>query len=61
METPRVFLDTEFTGLTKDTELIGIGLFIDEDNYFYGELNDWNKGKSFEWLIGDEQYYKHAI
>lgn len=50
METPRVFLDTEFTGLVKDTELISLGLYINEDNYFYAEFNDWDKSKSFEWL-----------
>ena len=39
MENKKVFLDTEFTGLTKDTDLISIGLYIDEENYFYGEFN----------------------
>ena len=46
MENKKVFLDTEFTGLTKDTDLISIGLYIDEENYFYGEFNDWDKKKS---------------
>lgn len=53
METPRVFLDTEFTGLVKDTELISLGLYIDEDNYFYAEFNDWDRKKSFEFLETD--------
>ena len=50
MKTPRVFLDTEFTGLVKDTELVSIGLYINQSNYFYAEFNDWDKSKSFEWL-----------
>ena len=50
MENKKVFLDTEFTGLTKDTDLISIGLYIDEENYFYGEFNDWDRRKSFDWL-----------
>ena len=50
MENKKVFLDTEFTGLTKDTDLISIGLYIDEENYFYGEFNDCDLRKSFDWL-----------
>lgn len=38
----KVFFDTEFTGLHKDTTLVSIG-FVSEDNrQFYAELTDFN-------------------
>lgn len=45
-----VFLDTEFTGLHQSTTLISLALYIDEQNYFYAELNDYDPSQVFEWL-----------
>lgn len=35
----KVFFDTEFNGLQKETDLISIGLCVDGDDFFYGEIN----------------------
>lgn len=39
----RVFFDTEFTGLYKDTSLISIGCISEDRQKFYAELTDFNK------------------
>ena len=39
----RVFFDTEFTGLRKDTDLISIGCVSNESNDFYAELTDYDE------------------
>lgn len=41
----KVFFDTEFTGLHKDTTLISIGLIDEYDNYFYAEFNDYDESQ----------------
>ncbi len=46
----QIFLDTEFTGLNQNTTLISIAMFIDDNNYFYAELNDFDKSQIFSWL-----------
>lgn len=38
----KVFLDTEFTGLHKDTQLISIGMISEGGDELYLELNDWD-------------------
>ena len=45
-----LFLDTEFTGLQQKTSLVSIALYDDQDNYFYAELNDFDKSQVFAWL-----------
>jgi len=35
----RIFFDTEFTGLHKDTTLISIGLIAEDGRTFYAEFN----------------------
>lgn len=38
----KIFFDTEFTGLRKDTTLISIGLISEEGFGFYGEFTDYD-------------------
>jgi len=46
----RIFFDTEFTGLHKNTTLISIGLVSDNGEEFYAEFTDYNKHQVDEWL-----------
>lgn len=46
----KIFFDTEFTGLHKDTTLISIGLVAENGVKFYAELNDYNKSQVDEWI-----------
>lgn len=41
----KVFFDTEFTGLHKDTTLISIGLIDEYNNHFYAEFNDYDESQ----------------
>lgn len=46
----KIFFDTEFTGLHKDTTLVSIGLVADEGHTFYAELTDYDKSQVDEWI-----------
>jgi hypothetical protein len=46
----KVFFDTEFTGLHKNTTLISIGMVAEDGNVFYQELNDYDKSQVDDWL-----------
>lgn len=46
----KVFFDTEFTGLHKNTTLVSIGLITERGETFYAELNDYDKGQCDEWI-----------
>lgn len=46
----KLFFDTEFTGLYKDTELISIGLITETGENFYAEIIDYDKSKLDSWL-----------
>lgn len=46
----KVFFDTEFTGLHKDTTLISIGLVTDTGDTFYAELTDYDKSQVNDWI-----------
>lgn len=58
----KIFFDTEFTGLHKNTSLISIGLISEDGKTFYGELKDYDKSQVNEWLqtnvIGNTSYLK---
>ena len=46
----KIFFDTEFTGLHKNTTLISIGL-VDEFGYeFYGEFTDYDESQCDDWI-----------
>lgn len=46
----KIFFDTEFTGLHKNTTLISIGLVSENGKTFYGELTDYDKTQIDDWI-----------
>lgn len=46
----RIFFDTEFTGLHKNTTLISMGFIAENGNTFYAELTDYDKSQIDDWL-----------
>lgn len=46
----KIFFDTEFTGLHKNTTLVSIGLVSDNGNTFYAECNDFDAKQIDEWI-----------
>ncbi|MBK7362752.1 MAG: 3'-5' exoribonuclease [Micavibrio sp.] len=50
MKTTKIFFDTEFSGLHKNTTLISIGLVSECGKSFYGEFTDFDKSQIDEWL-----------
>lgn len=46
----KIFFDTEFTGLHKNTTLVSIGLVTENGETFYAELTDYDKSQVNEWL-----------
>jgi len=46
----RIFFDTEFTGLHKNTTLISIGLVSEKGVEFYAELNDYDREQVDDWI-----------
>ena len=46
----KLFFDTEFTGLHKNTTLISIGIISENDRVFYAELTDYDKSQVDEWI-----------
>lgn len=45
-----IFLDTEFTGLHKDTQLVSIGLISEDGKEFYAEIGGINTEVQDEWI-----------
>ncbi len=46
----KVFLDTEFTGLHQQTNLISIALVAETGEEFYAEFTDYDKGQVNKWI-----------
>ena len=46
----KIFFDTEFTGLHKDTTLISIGCTDENGRSFYAELTDYDRNQCDEWI-----------
>lgn len=46
----KIFFDTEFTGLHKNTTLISIGLIDENGRTFYAEFNDYNRSQVGDWI-----------
>lgn len=46
----RLFFDTEFTGLHKNTTLISIGIIAEDGKTFYAEFDDYDKAQIDDWL-----------
>ena len=61
----KIFFDTEFTGLHKNTELISIGLIAENGNTFYGEITNYDKSQVDNWIqenvINNLKYNGHHI
>ena len=53
----KIFFDTEFTGLHKDTTLISIGLIDENGRTFYGEFSDYDESQCDDWIR--ENVIKH--
>ncbi len=60
----KIFFDTEFTGLHKNTSLISIGLVTENGNTFYVENIDYDKSQVNDWLkehvINNTSYLKDS-
>ncbi len=46
----KIFFDTEFTGLHKNTTLISIGLISEDGRTFYAELTDYDEKQCNDWI-----------
>lgn len=46
----KLFFDTEFTGLRKNTTLISIGIVAGNERAFYAELTDYDKTQVDDWI-----------
>lgn len=46
----RIFFDTEFTGLHKETTLVSIGLVGYDGKRFYAELTDYDEDQCGDWI-----------
>lgn len=49
----KIYFDTEFTGLKKDTTLVSIGLITEDGESFYAELTDFDKSYKDEWFVNN--------
>lgn len=50
MKKMKIYFDTEFTGLQKNTTLISIGLISENGDSFYAEFSDYDKSMVNEWI-----------
>ena len=55
----RIFFDTEFTGLHKNTTLISLGCVDEEGRTFYAEFTDYEKQQVDCWI--NENVIKNLI
>jgi hypothetical protein len=46
----KIFFDTEFTGLHKNTTLISIGLIDENERCFYAEFTDYDGSQCDDWI-----------
>lgn len=46
----KLFFDTEFTGLHKNTTLISIGIIDEDGRTFYAELSDYDESQVTPWI-----------
>lgn len=46
----KLFFDTEFTGLRKDTTIISIGIVSEDGKKFYAEFIDFDRNQVNEWI-----------
>lgn len=53
----KLFFDTEFTGLRKDTTLISIGIISEDGRKFYAEFVDYDHSQVNPWI--EQNVIKH--
>ena len=46
----KIVLDTEFTSLTQEAQLLSLALVAETGEKFYAELNDYNPDKINQWV-----------
>ena len=46
----KLFFDTEFTGLQKDTTLISLGIISEDGHCFYAKFTDYDKNQVNDWI-----------
>lgn len=46
-----LFMDSEFTGLRKDTTLISLGIVAEDGRKFYAEFCDYNRKQCDNWIL----------
>lgn len=46
----KIFFDTEFTGLHKNTTLISIGMIDENKRSFYAEFTDYDESQCDDWI-----------
>lgn len=46
----KIFFDTEFTGLHKNTTLISLGMVDENGRSFYAEFTDYDKSQVDDWI-----------
>lgn len=49
----KLFFDTEFSGMLKDTTLISIGVVDEDGRSFYAEFGDFNDRQVDEWILAN--------
>lgn len=50
MKSFKIFFDTEFTGLHKDTNLISIGCVAEDGGTFYAEIYGYDESQVNDWI-----------
>ncbi len=46
----KIFFDTEFTGLHKDTTIVSIGMVTEDGKQFYAEFTDYDSKQCDDWI-----------
>lgn len=47
----KIFFDTEFTGLHRDTTLLSLGAVSEDGKTFYAEFTDYDKSQVNDWIL----------
>lgn len=55
----KLFFDTEFTGLRKNTTLVSIGIVAEDGKKFYAEFTDFDDKQCDQWI--EDNVLKHLI
>lgn len=59
MQILKLFFDTEFTGLRKNTTLVSIGIVAEDGKKFYAEFTDFDEKQCDQWI--EDNVLKHLI